>query len=339
MGPALSLAARVELWDVVLAAVRTELRCSGLREVTTPPMVAAVAIEPWIEPVCAGAGWLHTSPELAMKSLLVGGAGPIFQLTHVARAAERGAWHREQFVLLEWYRPDRDDAVADADGVMADVARLVAVVVQAAAPWALRSIESPHTWSRIAFLDAVEDTTGLQLQGDEDGDALARRMAATPYALPPLRTASTDARRLEAWTAFFSGWSDAALDPWLRGRAGAGAAVHLVDFPAPLAALSKAAVDSRGRTTSGRFESHVFGRELANGYRELRDATEQRARFVAVAELRAAHALPVLPMPEAFLADLAAPGLPPCSGAALGLDRLVALAVGADALAGIALVP
>lgn len=326
-----SLGARVALWDAALAAVRGYFREAGLREVMTPPRVPAVAIEPWIEPVAAPPGWLHTSPELAMKSLLAHGSGPIFQITHVARASERGAWHREQFVLLEWYRLEGDPAD--------DVAALVARVLETVAPWGRPVTRSPDRWVRVAFLDAVAETSSLALRGDEDGDALARALEGTAWSLPTLRTADARARTLEAWTAFFTAWSDAALDPWLAARADAGEGIHLIRFPEPLAALAEPSVDALGRSTSGRFESHAFGRELANGYRELRDPIEQRARFAAVAALRGAYGAPPLPMPDAFLADLASPGLPACSGAALGLERLVALAVGAACLDDVALVP
>lgn len=321
------------LWDAALVAVREHFRGAGLCEVMTPPVVDAVAIEPWIEPVAASTGWLHTSPELAMKRLVAAGSGPIFQIAHVARAGETGAWHREQFVLLEWYR--EGDALAN---VIADVEAIVARVVEHAAPWMSAKIEAPRTWTRIGFLDALAATmSSTTLRGDEDAEELAR--AVPSLELPEIRTRSIEARTLEAWTAFFSAWSDVHLDPWLAAKAAHGEGIHLVEFPAPLAALAVCSRDDRDRATSGRFESHAFARELANGYRELRDPIEQRARFAQTAELRAAHDRPVLPMPEAFLADLADPGLPPCCGAALGLDRLIALAVGATSLADIALSP
>jgi elongation factor P--(R)-beta-lysine ligase len=327
-----SVATRVVLWDAALAAVRRYFRDEGLREVMTPPRVVAVAIEPWIDPVFAPPGCLHTSPELAMKSLLAHGGGPMFQVTFVARAAEHGAWHREQFVLLEWYRTHGEPAD--------DVERLIEHVVDAVAQWRVSSVTPPRRWTRVAFLDAVSRTTGgLALRGDEDAETLANRLAGQGWSLPPLRAAEPAARRLEAWTAWFTQWSDGALDPWLAERAAAGEGIHLIEFPEPLAALAERSIDGAGRAVSGRFESHAFGRELANGYRELRDAAEQRARFDAVAALRLAYGQPALPSPEAFLADLADPGLPPCSGAALGLDRLLALAIGADGLDAVALVP
>lgn len=323
--------ARIELWDAAQAAVRACFVGAGLREVMTPPLVDAVALEPWIEPLPAALGFVHTSPELAMKRLVAAGSGPIFQIVHVARAGEVGTWHREQFVLVEWYRTD-----GDLSRIVADVEQIVARVIADVARWCRAPIVAPHTWTRVGFLDAVAATMpGTLLRGDEDADALARAVPTLP--LPLLRTHSIDARTLEAWTAFFSAWSDAYFDPWVQQRAAIGEGIHLVEFPEPLAALAARAPDAHGRCTSGRFESHALGRELANGYLELRDPDEQRARFDRVAELRHAHDRPPLPMPEAFLAELHA--LPSCCGAALGLDRLVALAVGATSLADVALSP
>lgn len=320
---ALAWPVRVAAWDAAIAAVRACLRARGLVEVTTPVRIDAAAPEPWIEPVAAPPGWLATSPELAMKRLLCRGSGSIFEVAHVLRAGERGAQHREEFHLVEWYRVD-----AGLSDVQADVEAIVAAVFDAAAPWASTDVVAPRAWRRVGLLDLLAQTTGLALRGDEDDDALARAWATIGA---PVEPASSDpqVRTLERWTAFFTAVADTALDPWL---AQAAQGVHVVDFPAPLAALSQCDRDPTGRAIAARFESHVAGRELCNGYRELRDAVEQRRRFATVLAMRSAHGLPALPMPEAFLHDLEALGLPPCCGAALGLDRLLVAALGVATL-------
>jgi elongation factor P--(R)-beta-lysine ligase len=333
----LSHASRVAIWDAAFEAVRRTLRGVGLREVTTPVRVDAPAIEPWIEPVAAPPGWLATSPELGMKRLLCRGGGPMFQVSHVFRRAERGALHAEEFHLLEWYRLGADehqvmrDTEAIVEAVFDATRSIIEVEPGAAQP-------SPRTWSARGFLDLVEETLGVRLAGNEDEAALRRAIEAVHPALalaldPPgvVAEADTEVRSLWAWTAFFSAWSDAWLDPWLRRHEGG---VHVTDFPLALAALAEAHADGR---TAHRVESHVFGIELCNGYRELRDAAEQRRRFATVARLRARFALPALPMPEAFLADLGEHALPACCGAALGLDRLVVLACGASSLEDVSL--
>lgn len=329
---------RVAVWDAAQAAVRRTLRGQGLREVVTPVRLSAVAIEPFIEPLPAGAGgWLATSPELPMKQLLCRGAPSIFQIAPCFRAAEWGDRHREQFRLVEWYR-----LAGTLRDVQDDVERLVAAVHEAVAgvldDASIPAVAAPARWSRRGVVPLMEQTMGVRLRGDEDAVALHRALAPVSAALgDPLATvredrlsASPGAHALAAWTALFSAWCDRFFDPWLAKYDEPG--LHVVDFPAPLAALSR--IEG---PVAHRFESHVRGIELANGYDELRDPDEQRARFLAVNELRASYDAPALPLPEEFLADLRDHGLPPCSGAALGLDRLVLLATGRARLSDIAI--
>lgn len=330
-GP-LSFERRVAVWDSVLAVVRGQLRGQGLREVSTPVRVRAPAIEPYIEPIAAPPGYLATSPELAMKRLLCRGSGPIFQLSHVFRQAERGDRHSEEFHLLEWYRVD-----ATLAAIEADVEAIVAGVYAAAGA----TSSAPRRWRRDSFFEVFAATTGVGLRGDEDDAALRERL---PAALReavwdgrpgPLLHADPEVRALAAWTGLFGVWSDHHLDPWLLAQAEVG--VHLGEFPASLAALSQSG-ELGGRAVAHRVESYVAGVELANGYLELRDAGEQRARFVAVNRLREALGAPCLPLDEEFLGELAAPpGLPACAGVALGLDRLVMLACGRGRLSDITL--
>lgn len=332
--PVRSIAERVRVWDRALATVHAHMRSRGLAEVVTDLRRDEVALEPWIDPVASGASWLVTSPELALKTLVAHGAGAIYQLAHVWRAGERGRWHRPEFHLVEWYRPG-----AELAALHADVESLVAAMIDALAPWATTAVSTPR-WRSETWLELFAATTGIVLAGDEGPDELAVRVRGTALASwPAPPPGDDDMRRLWAYSALFSAWSDACLDPWLAARAQAGEAVHLVAFPPALAALSRLDRDAHGRTVALRFESHVFGRELCNGYDELRDASEQRRRFAAVARMRAAAGQGAIGLPEAFLAVLAHPGLPACVGAALGLERLVACALGADGLEAIALDP
>jgi elongation factor P--(R)-beta-lysine ligase len=344
--PALAFADRVAVWDAALAAVRGVLRQEGLAEVVTPVRLRAVAVEPFIEPIAAPPGLLATSPELPMKRLLCRGAPSIFQIATCFRAGERGDLHREELHLVEWYRVH-----ADTPALRADVERVVAAVFEAVAQ-ALREPglpAPPRAWTTVGMLELVEHTLGVALRGDEDAPALAAalrpvsaRLGDPLATIPDARLAtSPGAATLAAWTAFFSAWCDVALDPWLRAQPDGG--VHLCEFPLALAALSAhgPALHPTGgappRTVAHRFESHVHGRELANGYRELRQADEQARRFDDVNALRAALDLPALPIDPEFLADLRAPGLPPCAGVALGLDRLVLLATGRTRLGDVAI--
>ena len=330
MSPAgLDWSVRVAIWDAVLHRVRQRLRDAGLREVTTPVRVAAPAIEPYIEPVAASPGFLATSPELAMKGLLARGGGSIFQVAHVFRAAERRALHREEFHLVEWYRVGEDltPVQGDVQAMVQDVFAAVDGVTGEGKP-------PPRGWIAIGLLDLIEEHTGVKLRGDETAFSLREELSsvrggleqalrvrdddAAPTHDDPTETEESDT--LRAWTALFTHVSDQVLPGVLRRHAGAG--VHVVDFPAALAALAVTR-EGGGRKIADRFESHVHGLEVANGYDELRDADEQRRRFGVVNRLRMQLGQPPLPLDEAFLEELRDPGLPAVSGVAVGLDRLV----------------
>jgi lysyl-tRNA synthetase class 2 len=310
------------------------MREAGLREVSTAIRREAVAIEPWIEPIAAGPKrWLATSPELAMKQLLCRGSGSIFQIAHVFRAAEIGPRHREEFHLLEWYRTP-----GELPAVMDDVERIVARMFEVAASViGVQPARAPRRWVRVEMIDLLRETTGFPLLGDEPASVIepllarARARAGVRWVERDEDRSQSELGDLLAWTELFSLWSDLDLDPWLA-RQDPELGVHVVGFPVMLAALAE--VDG---ARAQRFESHVCGVELANGYLELRDPIEQRRRFERVADLRAHHGLAALPMPEAFLAELVDPGLPRCAGVALGFDRLLAIATGSDSLDSLAL--
>jgi len=317
------LADRVRAWDRALHAVRAYFRQEGLHEVSTPVRLPEVAIEPYIEPVQASGGLLATSPELPMKQLLAAGAPDLFQVAPVFRAAEQGRLHSEGFHLIEWYRRGRDEGA-----VRADVEGLIGAV------FAAFGRAPVGRWETYGFLGLLEATASVRLRGDEDADALA---AAVPSAwrVDVPDTMPATARDLYAWTALLSSWSDAVLDPWLAQQPGG---VHIVDYPPALAALAQIGSARAGQGSAAhRFESYIGGVELANGYHELRDVLEQRRRFEIVAALRRGHGLQPLPMPEAFLTSLEA--LPACAGAALGFERLLMQARGAQTLADIAIDP
>lgn len=329
----LSYDRRVAVWDAALAVVRDHLRREGLREVSTPVRVVAPAIEPYIDPIAAPPGYLATSPELAMKRLLARGSGPIFQVSHVFRQAERGDRHREEFHLLEWYRLGGDLRVLEAD-----VEALVAAVFAAIGG------EPPRRWLRVDFFTLFEQSCGVALRGDENDAELKAVLDPQLRSLVwnedrgsrlgPLSSRDPEVRELAAWTTLFSVWSDLYLDPWLAGLGGVG--VHLGNFPGALAALAQRS-EEVGRVVAHRLESHVAGVELANGYLELRDPREQRRRFLAVDALRGALDQASLPLDEEFLRELGDPGLPLCTGMALGLDRLIMLACGRTRLDDISL--
>lgn len=315
----LKLEARVDLWDGVLFGLRSYFQQEGLREVSTPVRIPANAVEPFIEPISCEGGFLQTSPELAMKGLLR--ERSLYQIAHCFRQGENGPQHREEFHLIEWYRVGGTLAA-----LQLDIERMVELASHSASVVLQEDCPAPRHWVRVGWLDLFEQHTGVALRGDESAQALEPLLDTLRAELnlsgaggqkEEPRGNDDGVRDLAAWVELFSLWSDTRLDPWLAQHS-LHIGVHLVDFPAPLAALSRTC-GSRAM----RFESYFLGSELANAYDELRDAEEQQSRFLRVNGLRRSLEKPELPLCERFLEHLQEQRLPACVGAAMGLERLL----------------
>jgi lysyl-tRNA synthetase class 2 len=249
--------------------------------------------------------WLHTSPEFAMKRLLVAGAGPIFQLAHVWRNGEGSDLHAAEFTMLEWYRPG-----ADMNALIEETTALLRAVL----PPVVRCRGVTTDLSRIERLTVAE--------------AFARYVGADILATAedaPALAAAAGARLRdgETWEDLFFRLLLERVEPHV-GRAHP---TFLTHWPAAQAALARR--DPADARVAERFELFVCGIELANAFVELTDEVEQRERFVADRARRHALSGPDWPLDEDFLAALAF-GMPPTAGIALGFDRLAMIASAAD---------
>lgn len=314
------LAARLPFLDArarLTAATRAWLTARGYREVETPCLVPApgmevhlrgfrTAFEPHLGQGEPTPLWLRTSPELALKRLLVAGAGPVFELARVWRNGEIGARHAPEFTMLEWYRPGMA-----LDGLMDEAEALVRATCPPRVAHAGVETDLTLPFERITCAEAFERWVGLDvlasIRPDGSGDA-----------------AALGARDDESWEdAFFRHLLDH-VEPHLGRDSGS----FLTHWPAPQAALARR--DPQDPRVALRFEMFVGGVELANAFDELTDPAEQRARFTHdVAErTRLYGADNAWPVDEDFLAALDH-GMPAGSGIALGFDRLAMLASGA----------
>ena len=318
------LAARLPFLDrraALTAATRAFFAARGYREVETPALVPAPGAEVHIrafatryEPhLGAGEGrglWLRTSPELAIKRLLAGGAGPVFELARVWRNGEVSARHAPEFTMLEWYRPG-----LGFEGLMDETeAYLRAVCPPVVAHEGVRT-DLALPFERLTMQEAfARHCNGLDLLGTE-GDAARLRAAA--------QAAGFAVRADESWEDLFFRLLLERVEPAI----GRGRATFLTHWPAPQAALARR--DPADPRAALRFELFVAGIELANAFDELTDPAEQRARFEeANAERRRLTGEHGWEVDEDFLAALAH-GMPPTAGIALGFDRLAMLASGA----------
>src|SRR5947209_1814791 len=211
---------------------------------------------------------LHTSPEFAMKKLLVAGLPRIFQLAHVFRNGERARTHHPEFTMLEWYR-----AGASYRELIADCEALLRAVLAASGSdvlrWAGASSDPTGAWQYLSVADAFTRFCGIDILATAP-DPQKPDLARLAQASRGIGIAPHDG---DDWEALFFRLFLERIEPQL----GIGAPTILYDYPIALAALSRPKpADAR---LAERFELYVCGLELANAFGELTDARVQRARF------------------------------------------------------------
>jgi lysyl-tRNA synthetase class 2 len=308
------------------ASLRGFFGAAGYLEVETPNLVPAPGMEPHIDPFetqflpQTGVGqqrplWLHTSPEYAMKRLLADpGCPPLFQLCKTYRNGEVSQTHNPEFTMLEFYRPH-----ADYHAIMADLEQALAAAEAAVAP--ALGVFSKRPFERLTVRDAVARHTGIDLFEHRDGESLARA-----------------ARAAGVYVGNSTSFDDVFFRLFLErveGKLGFERPCFLVEYPASMASLAR--VKPGDPRVAERVELYANGLELANGFSELIDAKEQRARLLEEQALRRAQGRPAFPLDERFLEAVG--HMPPSGGIAVGLDRVLMLLIGARELSDVLLFP
>ncbi|WP_317420495.1 MULTISPECIES: elongation factor P--(R)-beta-lysine ligase [unclassified Morganella (in: enterobacteria)] len=288
----------------------------GVLEVETPTMSQATVTDVHLrafETQFTGPGaaqgitlYLMTSPEYHMKRLLAAGSGPIYQMGRSYRNEEAGRYHNPEFTMLEWYRPHYD---------------------------------------MYRLINEVDDLLQQTLEC-ESAESLSYQQAFLRYLdIDPL-TAEKDKLREVAAKLDVSNIADTEEDRdiilqllfmvGVEPHIGLEKPTFIYHFPASQASLAE--ISSEDHRVAERFEVYYKGVELANGFRELTDATEQRQRFERDNRKRASMDLPEQPIDENLLAALEH-GFPECAGVALGIDRLIMLALGAERISDVIAFP
>jgi lysyl-tRNA synthetase class 2 len=289
----------------MLRNVRAFFDGQGVMEGDCPALSECASIDLYIDlmPVHVADNrvrYLHSSAEYGMKRLLAEGSGDIFQMSHVFRRGERSRRHTPEFTLIEWYRLG-----FSFEQMIEDTVNLIRLFV------------GPVEVEQLTYREAFQRTLGIDLADTTDAQ---------------LKTA-LQARNIEPH------------DTELEGRDGLLnllMACHVEEsfrpdritvlshYPASQAALSRI-THMDGFEVAERFECYYGGLELANGYRELADAAEQRLRFQVSNGRRAVQGKETLPVDHRFIAALES-GLPDCCGVAVGFDRLLQLHLGCTSI-------
>lgn len=288
----------------------------GVLEVETPTMSQATVTDVHLrafETQFTGPGaaqgitlYLMTSPEYHMKRLLAAGSGPIYQMGRSYRNEEAGRYHNPEFTMLEWYRPHYDmyRLINEVDDLLQQTLEC----------------ESAESLSyQQAFLRYL-DIDPLTAEKDKLREVAAK--------LDVSNIADTEEDRDTILQLLFM----VGVEPHI----GLEKPTFIYHFPASQASLAE--ISSEDHRVAERFEVYYKGVELANGFRELTDAAEQRQRFERDNRKRASMGLPEQPIDENLLAALEH-GFPECAGVALGIDRLIMLALGAERISDVIAFP
>ncbi len=289
----------------MLARIRRYFQEAGLLEVETPLLDTGVGTDPhlqfFIVPSDFHHLYLQTSPEFAMKRLLAAGVGSMYQICKAFRGGESGRLHNPEFTLLEWYRVG-----FGLNQMMDEVASLLQLLLEGRVAGQ----------SRLSYSEVFQASVGVPW--DAPFSLLSRQASA--LGLKEGEQLCGQNRSL---------WLDFLFSHVVQPKLPTDQLVFVYDYPVALAALAR--LKPGQPQTAERFEVFVNSIELGNGYRELTDPNEQRARFEAEQKLRFESGLPCPGIDEALLAALES-GLPECSGVAVGLDRVLMLVMGHDSI-------
>ncbi len=240
--------------------------------------------------------YLQTSPEFAMKRLLASGYGSIYQICKAFRNEAYGSHHNPEFTILEWYRLGMDhfSLISEVDELLQRVLGCEPSEKLSYQQLFINQLKiDPLEANKATLLSAIKKHNMLSdwLVEEQDPDVLLQFIFSE------------------------------IIEPTI----GNNVPCFVYDFPRSQASLAK--ISSQDTRVAERFECYFKGLELANGFNELTDSGEQRNRFEQDNALRAKKNLPTKPIDEKFLAALNH-GIPDCAGVALGIDRLLMLALG-----------
>ncbi|MBZ1392861.1 EF-P lysine aminoacylase EpmA [Psychrobacter pacificensis] len=284
-------------------------------EVQTPLLSQAGNTDTFLQSVAAHVTYqdrphtyyLHTSPEFAMKRLLASWQVPIYQICPVFRDNEIGVRHNIEFTMLEWYQPNYS-----LDDMAGELNELLTAMYG-----------HPMVMSHYRYVDAFMDFVGIHpLTASLSAlQAVAEDMGLIGFDFNDADDSEANRRQ---------SWLDLLFSHAVEPNLGHDLPTLIIEYPPATAALAKTALDKEGNKIAKRFELYINGIEIANAYDELADGPALRARFEQDNQLRQRHGLPKMPIDEHLIA--ASDDLIPCSGIAVGVDRLLMVITGAKTL-------
>lgn len=281
----------------LLRRIREWFHQRDILEVETPVLVTGATTDPHIDSFQVGGSsprYLRTSSEFHQKRLLAAGSGDIFEIGKVFRVDESGRYHNPEFTMLEWYRCNIDHY-----GLIDEVSGLLSYLHQGDCP-GFERISYRSLWAELSGIDIASRATEpvvkfIESQGCEVPGSIAGD---------------------------FDLLLDLGMSTVIADQLPSGVYTCIFDYPASQASLAKINSSDSSYAFACRFEVYFGSVELANGYHELTDGSEQKNRFEVENDQRLCSGKSVMPA-DTLLIDALNCGLPECSGVAIGLDRLM----------------
>ncbi|HTZ86577.1 MAG TPA: lysine--tRNA ligase [Solirubrobacteraceae bacterium] len=305
----------------IVSAVRGALDGDGFIEVETPvlqPLYGGAMARPFTTHHNALGRdlYLRIATELYLKRLIVGGLERVYELGKDFRNEGVSHKHNPEFTMVEWY-----EAYAGYEAAMERTEAIVRAAAEAIGYDGELNFSAP--WHRVGFVDAIREATGIDLADFPTPETLAAEMSK--------RDLGIDTKG-KPWVQLADDLIGKYVEPMLTRPS------FIVDYPKELSPLSRERPEDPEIVE--RFEAFAGGMEIANGFSELIDPDEQRARFQAQAriEMQTEGEAETMPYDEAFVQALEQ-GMPPTGGVGLGIDRLVMLLTGRDSIREVVLFP
>ncbi len=308
----------LQLRAQIYAKIRAFFQQRNVLEVETPIMSHAATTDPHLASIPTlyqtmgdkqtQTLYLHTSPEYAMKRLLAAGCGSIFQICKAFRNGEAGRIHNPEFTMLEWYRIDFDHYQ-----LMDEMDEF------------LQCILGVTKSERLTYQQAFLRYTDID---PHQASLTQLKNAANAHGIQLASNINENDRDL---------WLQLLMSDVVEPQLGKHVPACIYDFPASQAALAQVRHEKE-YSVAERFEIYFKGMELANGFHELSDATEQAKRFEMDLAKRQQLGYPQTPIDQNLLSALTH-SFPDCAGVALGIDRLIMLAANTDNIADVIAFP
>ena len=317
----------------MLQDIRQFFATRQVLEVQSPLLSQAANTDTFLQSVSASATYqdqsrtyyLHTSPEFAMKRILASWQVAIYQICPVFRDNEVGSRHNIEFTMLEWYQPHYS---------LTDLADELGALLEAL-------YGHPIVLNHYRYVDAFMDFVGIHplTASIQALQAVAEDKGLSGFDFSPddknsdkdgSKGSEKDCDKDNGGENSRQSWLDLLFSHAVEPNLGHDLPTLIIDYPPATAALAKTALDKNGNLVAKRFELYINGIEIANAYDELADGNALRERFEQDNALRRRHHLPIMPIDEHLLA--ACDDLPPCSGIAVGVDRLLMVMTGAKNL-------